>query len=150
MLMKRVANDTGWSQLSCGQVLCKLSPCSSANASQHPAALHPSLPPPLCHPHPRLPSPAEPCAHAALPNFLKESSEGFIKLRRIWPFKSEEKAPHRGCVPTPLSVRFKPGRNHTWLRRFARAFHVGFKSVLPKVSSHPFLWVQLIVLWECL
>lgn len=64
MLTKRVANDTGWSQTPCRQVLCKLSPHSPANASQTPSILPPSS---LC-----------PCAHSTLPSCTRAFG------RRAW------------------------------------------------------------------
>lgn len=125
-----------------------------AGASQHAGRCCASSPPaalPMhgraaasCHapaapPGTALPTP--PCKLRA--RFWKVSSESFILLQKNSVLGVLGKAPGLGYVPV-LSVRWEPGEIIPVCHP-AMSLHVELKSVLPKVSSHPFLWVKLTI-----
>lgn len=104
------------------------------------------MPPAPSSPCPRGSPPAQPCPrHPAQlqAGFWKETSEGFILLKKNSVFGVLRKSPGLGCVPI-LSVQREPGEIIP-VCHSGMSLHVELKSVLPKVSSHPFLWVKLTI-----
>lgn len=125
-----MANDSGWSQPACGQVLCELSPAALPRHGA-PAASCPL--PPCCPRRPANPHPGS----------WKGTSQGFILLKKNSAFGVLRKAPGLGYVPV-LSVQREPGKNIPACHS-AMSLHGELKSVLPNVSSRPFLWVKLTI-----
>lgn len=102
------------------------------------ASCHAPASPPLSSAQPCPRRPAKP-----RPRFWKESSGGFILLEENAVLGVLRKAPGLGCVPI-LSAQWEPGEIIPVCHP-AMSLLVKLKSALPKVSSHPLLWVKLTI-----